>query len=168
MDAETIQRHLDDVFDQAIIHHGFTDYMRDYEIVVYCTADPSTGIAPANVQLLFKHCVTAEASTALSPESWSVSMDDRLLDHAAAADLDGYVWGVRWQCMYPGASLVEDSERAARWTEAVGVPFVEARIETNGHHLTLVFADLKVDDVPPGYTPFTVGEGGPDFKYPLT
>jgi hypothetical protein len=40
MNSEDIQRALDDVFDQAIVFHCFTDYMRDYEIITYSVADP--------------------------------------------------------------------------------------------------------------------------------
>jgi hypothetical protein len=29
-DAVTMQAALDEVFDQAVVYHGFTDYMRDY------------------------------------------------------------------------------------------------------------------------------------------
>jgi len=31
VDSSEIQAAFDDVFDQAIIFHGFADYMRDYE-----------------------------------------------------------------------------------------------------------------------------------------
>ena len=40
MNSEDIQRALDDVFDQAIVFHCFTDYMGDYEIITYSVADP--------------------------------------------------------------------------------------------------------------------------------
>jgi len=33
--------------------------------------------------------------------------------------------------------------------------------------VTLVFSDLDVMTVDPGYSPFTVPDGGPDFKMPL-
>lgn len=33
--------------------------------------------------------------------------------------------------------------------------------------MTLVFSDLIVSEVAPGYCPFAVGLGGPDFKIPL-
>ena len=46
MDIAEIQAALDDVLDQAIVFHGFADYMRDYDAFIYATADPRTGIAP--------------------------------------------------------------------------------------------------------------------------
>ena len=46
VDAEQIREALNDVFDQAIVFHGFADYMRDYDVVIYATADPRTSIQP--------------------------------------------------------------------------------------------------------------------------
>ena len=158
MDAAEIQVALDDVFDQAIVFHAFTDYMRDYEVVTFAVADPLTGIAPAYDRYLFKHCVEAHATTAVAPDIWQKSLDERLIDFEIGRELDGYVWGVRWQCLYPGAKVVADSETAKRWQADVGIVFHEVRIETNGHDLTLVFHDLEVTTVGPGYAPFVVSD----------
>lgn len=53
MDVAALERALDEAFDHAVVYHGFTDYMRDYEVVVYMTADPTTGITPAYLRYLF-------------------------------------------------------------------------------------------------------------------
>ena len=167
MDPAELQRTLDEVFDQAIVYHGFTDYMRDYEVVFHCTADPRTGAPPANVRFRFKHCVVAEVRTAVSAETWRRSLDDRLTSYETGVDLDGYVWGVKWQVNYPGPTIVADSPRAATWADDVGIPFHELRFETNGHNLSLVFHDLSVDEVESGYAPHVLGPGGPDHKIPF-
>jgi hypothetical protein len=120
MDEVKLRGLLDDVFDQAIVYHGFTDYMRDYEVVFYCTADPRTGIPPAHLGYLFRYCVTAEIETAVASSVWAESLDDRLIEYDTGVDLPGYVWGVKWQVDYPGPSVVSDSERAARWAQAAG------------------------------------------------
>src|SRR5580658_2218683 len=104
MDVAVLERALDDIFDQALMYHAFTDYMRDYEVIVYATADPRTGIAPAHLRYLFRYCVEARSRTTLPPDTWRSSLDERLIDHAIGADLDGYVWGVKWQSLYPGGS----------------------------------------------------------------
>lgn len=153
MDSAAIQRAFDDVFDQALVFHGYTDYMRDYELLTYSVADPRTGIPPAFDRYLFRHCVEAVVTTTVAPQTWRRSLDERQLD-AAAGDLDGFVWGVRWQCLYPGATLVPDSPKAAGWSEAVGIPFHEAVVETNAHRIEVVFSDLEVTSVQPGYAPF--------------
>ncbi|WP_106396890.1 YxiG-like protein [Actinocorallia populi] len=144
MDVSELQRALDEIFDGAVGHHGFVDYMRDYEVIVHVTADPSTGIPPADLRYLFRYCVHARCETTVSPEIWARSLDDRLTDYATGVDLDGYVWGVKWHSLYPGATIVADSPPARRWTAALGIDFHEVRIETNAHDLTLVFSDLQV------------------------
>ena len=167
VDTAQIQAAFDNVFDQAILFHGFADYLRDYEIFIYATADPRTGIRPEHLRYCFTHCVRATATTALSPGIWARSLDERLIDYDQGRHLDGYVWGVKWQMLYPGVRLVADSADARRWSRELGRPFHEATVETNGHNLSLVFSDLTVETVDPGYVPFVVPEGGPDHKIPL-
>lgn len=165
VDTAQIQAAFDDVFDQAILFHGFADYMRDYEIFIYATADPRTGIQPEHLRYRFVHCVRATATSALSPGIWARSLDERLIGYDQGRDLDGYVWGVKWQLLYPGMKLVADSADARRWSAELGLVFHEAAIETNGHNLCLVFSDLIVQTVGPGYVPFVVPDGGPDHKF---
>jgi hypothetical protein len=167
VDAAQIKEALDEVFDQAILYHGFVDYMRDYEVVIFATADPRTGIAPEHLLYTFKHCVKATIASAVPPEVWARSLDERLIDYDTGVDLDGYVWGVKWQALYPGMELNPDSAEATRWAAELNLPFYEASIQTNGHNITLVFSDLTVRQVAPGYAPFTVPGGGPDYKVPL-
>jgi hypothetical protein len=89
----------------------------------------ATGIQPAHLRYLFKCWVQAEATTALSRDTWRESLDERLTDPEIGPDLDGYVWAVRWQPLFPGAQLVADSRRAQEWAEQVGIDFHEVRIE---------------------------------------
>lgn len=35
-----------------------------------------------------------------------------------------------------------------------GIDFHEVRIEANAHHVTLLFSDLQMSEVPIGYAPF--------------
>jgi len=63
--------------------------------------------------------------------------------------------------------LVSESADAERWSRSLGIPFYEAAIETNGHNLSLVFADLVVDVIAVGYAPFVVPDDGPEFKISL-
>ena len=69
VDGPEIQAAFDEVFDQAILFHGLADYLRDYEVFIYATADPRTGIRPKHLRYRFVHCVRAMATTALSPGS---------------------------------------------------------------------------------------------------
>jgi hypothetical protein len=47
VDEHQLRQAFDEVFDQAVVSHGFADYMRDYDVYVYATADPRTGVAAA-------------------------------------------------------------------------------------------------------------------------
>jgi hypothetical protein len=93
MDAAALERALEEAFDHAVVYHGFTDYMRDYEVIVYMTADPRTGIAPTHHRYLFRYCVEADCRSTVEPATWRASLDDRLIRYETGADLDGYVWG---------------------------------------------------------------------------
>ena len=167
VDTNEMRAAFEDVFDQALVFHTFTDYMRDYDVFVYATADPRTGIQPEHLRYRFTHCVRADIRTAVSEETWARSLDERLTSYDTGVDLDGYVWGVAWQVLYPGFSLVEESSEAAHWSAALGIPFHHVEVRTNGHNFDLIFSDLRVDKVGPGVSPFAVPESGPDFKVPL-
>lgn len=156
MNRDEIQLAFDDVFDQALIFHGFTDYMRDYELITYATADPSTGIQPSFDRYLFRCCVRANVSTTLTVDTWRKSLDERLIAHETGRELDGYVWDVKWQALYPGMRLLDVSEDADMWSQELSMPFYEAVIEASGHRIALVFLDLSVATAEPGYAPFTV------------
>ncbi|MFE0648748.1 hypothetical protein ACFVZH_09205 [Streptomyces sp. NPDC059534] len=43
--------------------------MRDYEVIVYATADPRTGIKPSHVRYLFRYCVEARCETSVPAET---------------------------------------------------------------------------------------------------
>lgn len=158
---------FEEVFDQAVVFHGFTDFMRDYDVIIYATADSRTGIPPEHVRYRFTKCVQANAVTAVRPDVWAQSLDDLLTDYSTGVEMDGYVWGVKWQALYPGMKLIEDSAVATKWSGALGIPFHEARIETNGHNLSLVFSELDVVPLDQGWSPFTIEGTGPDWKIPL-
>ena len=76
-----MRRAFDDVFDQALVFHGFTDYMRDYEVLTYSIADPQTGIKPSFDRYLFRLCVRANVSSTVAPDIWQRSLDERLIEH---------------------------------------------------------------------------------------
>jgi hypothetical protein len=39
MDSAVLEQILDETFDHAVVHHGYTNYMRDYEITIYTTVE---------------------------------------------------------------------------------------------------------------------------------
>ncbi|WP_369374454.1 hypothetical protein AB1046_08955 [Promicromonospora sp. Populi] len=170
MDREHLQNSFDEILDQALIFHGFADHMRDYDLYVYATADPRTGISPEHLRYRFTHCVRATVTTAVRHDSWAVSLGDEFTDFSEwerAGEPDGYVWGVRWQALYPGIRLLPESTEAGHWSSELGVPFHTARVETNAHDIELVFSDLRIDQIATGHTVLVIDETGPDGKIPL-
>jgi hypothetical protein len=164
VDADEIRRALDEVFDQALVFHAFADYMRDYDLYIYATSDPRTGIEPEHIRYRFTHCVRATATTAVRHDVWPRSLGDEFTDHEEWLRFgapEGFVWGVKWQGLYPGMRLMPESDETREWSSLLGLPFHEVLIETNGHNLTLVFSDLRVSTVPPGTATFVVPASGP-------
>ncbi|OPG09540.1 hypothetical protein B1R27_05520 [Streptomyces sp. GKU 895] len=147
MDITALSEALDQIEDGAVVHHGFTDYLRDYEVVVYMTADPTTSIPPAHLRYLFRYCVAARCETSLVPRVWQKSLDDRLIDHATADGLDGWVWGVKWANL-ERARVLPESDAARRWADELGIDLHTVRIETQVHDLDLVFSELEITELP--------------------
>ncbi|WP_217247074.1 hypothetical protein [Streptomyces sp. AC602_WCS936] len=152
MDTAELQRTLNEHIEAVVVHHGYTTYMRDYEVIVNVWNGPQS--PSTYLRYLFRYCVEARCETFLSTDTWRDSLDDQLLDHETAdPDLGGYVWGAKYHELY-GAELRLKSEAALRWSKAVGIDFHEVHVETNAHDLTLLFSDLEVSEVPVGYAPF--------------
>lgn len=150
--------------------HGFADFMRDYDLYVYATSDRRTGVAPEYLRYRFTHCVRATVSTAVRRDVWPRSVGDEFIDYdrwVGAGEPEGYVWGVNWQGLYPGMRLMPESDESREWSARLGLPVREVLIETNAHHISLVFSDLRVSVIDPGTVPFVVPPAGPDGKFPL-
>ena len=132
-----------DLFDNAIVSHGFTPYMRDYRIVAELFHGGHLGLHT----YLFRGCVEAHYESSL-PEG-AFLMDDVLLDLERAQTEedapDGFIWGTNHADAYPGWAYVAGSERAAAWARKTGLPMHEVVIETNVYKLSLVFNNLVVE-----------------------
>ncbi len=95
---------------------------------------------------MFTHCVQADCQTRVSDEAWVKSWDDVFLNYEkweAAGEPDGYVWGTNWSNAYPGLTIVEHSEIAAAWTERIGKPFYELKMETDRFFIRVIFHDIQ-------------------------
>lgn len=168
MEAKLLNSHLKEMFDCELVHHGFTNYMRDYEFVVYqsCDPNPKYGLSPRHLRFLFRLCPEATVTSRVRPDVWARSLDDSLLDdQRVTLESRGYVWGVQTQCLYPGASVVESSDRAQFWADAIGVEFHEVVVGANAQSITLVFSEIQVDEVTDGYTPYQLHTEGIPERY---
>lgn len=132
--------------DGVILSHGFTSYMRDYEIL----AEVSNGYhkeGAGRYSYRFTHCVHASYNTSVRDDTWRISWSDILTDYQRWNDADtpeGFVWGVCWAEIYPGLTYLEESKAAADWSQRLAKPMHEILIETNVYSLNLVFHDVVI------------------------
>jgi hypothetical protein len=129
----------DALYDVALLKHGFTDYMRDYEIVVSGGRDFH--------RYQFIGCVEASCKTTVRPATFVESLSDDFVysgpDYPGKDDPQGFIWGVRYSnaCI----SYAEAGERAAHWSRVLGISMHEANIKSEAFLVTLVFADLRCE-----------------------
>ncbi|WP_185893228.1 hypothetical protein [Streptomyces sp. WAC08241] len=87
MATAELQRMLNGHIEAVVVHHGYTTYMRDYEVIINVWEGPQS--PSTYLRYLFRYCVEARCETLLSTETWRDSLDARLLDSETAIDLDG-------------------------------------------------------------------------------
>jgi hypothetical protein len=156
MDDAEIRSSLAELADTGLIHQGFVDYLRDYEMYFYLTSYDAQIIPFRTVRYLFRCCVVAQVETSLPTSTWKKSLDEINVHGSDIEELEGWVWSVRYADMYPGAKLVDESSDAARWTAEIGIPFREVRIAAAPLNIRLVFSDLEITEAEPGFAPFVV------------
>jgi len=143
----------DDVFDWGLVHFGHTEYIRDY--LMYF--DGSTPTQRFALKYRFINCVIAESATSLSSDVWRRSLEDNLIGSLddVVAPAGGWVWATCYGDMYPGATLLDSSVEADRWSAELGIPFYEALIEAPPIRLRVVFSDLIVEETTSGESSLT-------------
>ncbi len=145
----TVRERLEEfpIFDVAIFEHGFTRYLRDYELV---TEAGWTGDLGGQYHYLFTHCVAFSYETRVRDDVWPNSWSDVFIDYQRwleAGEPGGYVWGTNWALAYPGWEYIEDSEAAKGWSERLGKSMHEVLIETNAYAMRVVFHDVEITKV---------------------
>jgi len=156
--SETVPQKLEagPLFDNGVIQHGFTPYMRDYDIIVDVSApapDRTRSYLEGRYRYRFTHCVMANVRTAVQDETWRRSWADVFTDYKAweAANYpDGYVWGVGWQEAYPGLTYRENSDRAREWSGRLGQLMHEVTIDLNAQKIELIFHDVFITKIAQG------------------
>jgi hypothetical protein len=138
------------ITDAVIFRHGFTDYIRDYEIIVGArNGPPHTDIH----KYQFIGCAEAICSTHLvrtfhEPTSiFGQSLADEFVfsgpDYPEKDDPNGFIWGVRFAEVLSGWAYIENGKRARFWSDAVRRKMHEVYVDTNAYRLELVFADIR-------------------------
>lgn len=152
MDSTGLAGVLEAIGEGAVVFHGFTDFARDYDLVV-ALGDGDRG-PPRFRQYRFNCCVAAEVRSSLSPEARRASSTSGVID--GEAEPTDHVWGMRGQNV-SSATLVSGSSRARQLADVVGIDFHEVRIAAAIHTLTLVFSDVEVTVLRAGHTPVRLG-----------
>jgi len=140
----------EDISSAVILRHGFTDYMRDYEIIIGSRdGPPRTDV----YKYQFIGCVEVSYTTALGrcfeePTSiFGKSINDEFVfsgpDYPEKNDPDGFIWGVRYADVLSGWTYYGNSKRAKDWSQRIGRKMHEISVETNAYGLELVFADVR-------------------------
>lgn len=121
--------------DAAILRHGFTDYMRDYEIIV----DARNGLPNTDLhKYQFIGCVEVHYQTRVSPLIFTESLPDEFgdsgPDYPEKEDPDGFIWDVRYLTAH--WVYLEESDRSKYWSKVMKREMHQITIETEAFQLT--------------------------------
>ena len=149
----------------VIVRHGFTNYFRDYDILV---RSHGNRIFDHLYRYQFVGCVEVRYELAMPPDIFRASLPDIFTQWLPEDDYPhpGYIWGTRFTEVFPGVTYMDTGERAAFWTAHLGRPMHEVLIGTVPFTLHLVFADFRVADLGPDDGNPALGED--DYPLPVT
>ncbi|MGO4550191.1 hypothetical protein AB4059_03700 [Lysobacter sp. 2RAF19] len=126
-------------FEMVICRHGFTAYMRDYDIV----AAQYEGTRLVGQRLYrFVGCVSASVETRVDASEYAnlSAVDVRQVSSGS----DGFDWSVGSSTAHSGISLVEDDD-LRRWEARLGRTLHKAVLATEAYRLELVFVALATE-----------------------
>ena len=99
-----------------------------------CTSTRRQTIGPGSSDHLryrFVKCVRASVASSVARDVWARSLDDTFTDHVtwlAAGSPKGYVWGVRWQMLYPGLALLPPTPETREWAAQLDTEGSQSRM----------------------------------------
>lgn len=73
-----IQENIDALIDVGILMHGFTSYMRDYDVILEWASFSNT---PGTFRYRFTHCVKAVVDTTVKDEFWQAAWSKVFTDY---------------------------------------------------------------------------------------
>lgn len=140
---------LDEIYDVAIIRHGFTDYVRDYQF--YIEADWIDDLA-GSYTLTFTHCYELTYKTLVTDDSLKESWDDLYTDFKTWEknnEPEGIVWGTNWSLAYPGFEEIVNSEKAQNWSKRLDKKMKEVRLQANSFEISLIYENWRLEKINP-------------------
>jgi hypothetical protein len=157
VNIDELQAAWNAMYDGEILRHGYTDYQRDYDFIMWSPYETAPFVWS---RYRLTHCVEVDVRPALSDETWRLSVDDLNLDLQRWSTDDrarGHVWVPSHAI--ERAEVLGQSERAQRRAAAIGVPCHEMKIKTNVQQISLAFSDLVVSQVDPPAVPDRANRG---------
>ncbi len=136
---------IDELYDMAILTHGFTSYNRDY--FFHIEANMWKDELKGQYMIYFVHCYDLSYQTLANSETLLQSWDECFIDfneYLKAGEPEGFIWGTNWVNAYPGFSIVENSEKAELWTESLKKPMQELQVLSDVYKINLIFHDWKI------------------------
>jgi hypothetical protein len=134
---------LTDIFDVAILRHGFSEYNRDYDFVFEADSTDDSG----QFLLRFKHVYELSYLTSLTTDTLKISTSDNFTDYKKwqeTGDKEGFVWGVNYALAYPGFTILDNSFKADKWTKTLGFQMYNVILETETYKIDFVTSDFEI------------------------
>ena len=138
---------LDDIYDVAIIKHGFTDYVRDYMFEIEANW---IGDLAGKYNLIFKHCYELIYKTLIDDDTIKQSWSDMFIDFEIWEknnEPEGFVWGTNWSLAYPGFKEIVDSEKAKVWSKKLGKEMKEVNLQSNSFEINLIYESWSLKKI---------------------
>lgn len=139
---------LENLYDIAILRHGFADYNRDYEFIIEIGGQINAG----QFLLVFKNVYELTYKTTLPYKVIRQSLHDDFTNYQKWQDngeKEGFVWEVNYSLAYPGFTIKDNSDNAIKWTKELGINMYEIILDTNTYKiefLSSAFELKKIND----------------------
>lgn len=136
---------LEDIYDVAILRHGFTDYVRDYQFEIESNLIKDL---KGRFILTFKHCYDLTYKTLVKDDVIRKSWDDTFINFEVWKKNnkpDGFLWGTNWSLAYPGFEEIKNSVKATNWSDRLGKKMKEVKLETNSFTISLIYENWTLE-----------------------
>jgi hypothetical protein len=134
---------LKEIFDVAILRHGFSEYNRDYDFVFEVDSSADSG----QFLLRFKHVYKLSYVTSLTTEALKVSTNDNFTDYKKwqeTGEKEGFVWGVNYALAYPGFTMLDNYAKGRQLDQGFGFEMFNVTLETETYKIDFVTSDFEV------------------------
>jgi len=138
---------LEEIYDVAIIRHGFADYVRDYRFEIEANW---IGYLAGRYVLTFTHCYELSYKILVDDNTIRKSWDDLFIDFETWEknnEPEGFVWGTNWSLAYPGFEEILDSEKAKNWSKRLDKEMKEVRLQANSFEINLIYESWNLKKI---------------------